>query len=97
MELRAGLPQLHDREAAGVSFPIPLVVLRQPKSTVTTQELARVFSVSRVTVRHWAEIGVLPPACTHRGDSVHWGHGGSWSHAGRQLWRIGDLVHCYLW
>lgn len=79
-----------------MSFPIPLVVLRQPRASVSTADLARVFGVTLPTIREWAASGYLPPPTMRRGDVVTTLPRCLY-HAHKQRWTIRDLVRCYLW
>lgn len=77
-----------------MSFPIPLVVLRQPRASVSTQDLARAFGVP--VVSNLVAGGYLPPPVTEAGRVVLTLPGCHYLATGRR-WRVRDLVRCYLW
>lgn len=79
-----------------MSFALPLVILRQPRASLSTADLARAFRVTTKTIYDWQRSGWLPAPRLYKGDAIRtigWHHYRSLS----RRWRVGDLVRCYLW
>lgn len=79
-----------------MSFTLPLVVLRQPRASLSTRDLARAFGVSKKTISTWTSSGWLPAPRLHRGDAIRT-IGLHHYRAPTRRWCVGDLVQCYLW
>lgn len=79
-----------------MSFALPLVILRQPRASLSTLDLARAFGVSKKTIYDWERSGWLPAPRMHRGDAIRT-IGTHHYRALTRRWCVADLVRCYLW
>jgi hypothetical protein len=71
-------------------------VLRQPRASLSTRDLARIYGVTTKSIRDWTRAGWLP-APTMRHGEVRSHLPRCFYRATTSRWTVGDLVRCYLW
>lgn len=82
-----------------MSFPIPLVVLRQPNARVTGAELAAALGITKMSIGLAIRRGVFPPPHVRQHDRVcsRGPDGTQGVTLLRAYWRVRDVVACYFW